>query len=69
MRKPVADLSPVIRSRRMLLLDGWTERRLQHAVDTDAMHLVRRGWYMENEEWTSLWPEERHRAHVIAVAR
>lgn len=69
MRKPVALLSPEIRSRRMLLRDGWTERRLQRAVTEDTLRLVRRGWYMSGEQWQALYPEERHRAHVIAAVR
>ncbi|PYD01736.1 hypothetical protein B4U78_004645 [Microbacterium esteraromaticum] len=69
MRKPIRDLAVEIRSRRMLLLDGWTERSLQQAVRAGRMHVIRRGWYVDTETWTSLWPEERHRAHVIAVVR
>ncbi|MFD5213154.1 hypothetical protein [Microbacterium sp. NPDC058345] len=69
MPKTVAALAPAIRSRRMLLLDGWTERSLQTAVASETLHVVRRGWYMAAEEWRELWPEERHRAHVIAVVR
>lgn len=30
---------------------------------------IRRGWYIASEDRQALWPEERHRAHVIAVAR
>ena len=33
------------------------------------LHLVRRGWYMRSEEWSRLWPEGAHLAHVLAVAR
>ena len=69
MRMPVTSLAPAIRSRRMLLIDGWTERGLRRAVAEDRMRLVRRGWYMAADEWRELWPEEQHRAHVIAVVR
>lgn len=69
MRKSVSELSLAIRSRRMLVLDGWTERSLRRAVEAGEMQVVRRGWYIGAEEWKELWTEERHRAHVIAVAR
>ncbi|MFE6997404.1 hypothetical protein ACFVAE_15670 [Microbacterium sp. NPDC057659] len=69
MRKSVAELAPLIRSRRMMLTDGWTERTLQSAVKTKRLHVVRRGWYIEGEEWNGFWPEERHRALVIAATR
>ncbi|MFC4139693.1 MULTISPECIES: hypothetical protein [unclassified Microbacterium] len=69
MRNSVLDLAPQIRSRRMMLLDGWTDRGLAEAVRAGALHQVRRGWYIGGEEWRSMWPEDRHRVHVIAVSR
>lgn len=65
----VADLSPLIRSRRDLLADAWTERGIDAAVRTPRLHQLRRGWYIGTDEWDDLWTEGRHLAQVIAVAR
>ncbi|WP_375385688.1 hypothetical protein [uncultured Microbacterium sp.] len=65
----VADLSPLIRSRTALLDTGWTERGIASAVARKTLSVVRRGWYMAADEHAALWPEGRHLAHVIAVAR
>ncbi|QTV79247.1 hypothetical protein [Microbacterium sp. NIBRBAC000506063] len=42
---------------------------LATALDAERLHQIRRGWYMAQDEWDELWAEDRHRAHVIAVAR
>ncbi len=62
-------LEPLVRSRADLLVNGWTDRRIAAAVRAGALHQFRRGWFIDADERRKLWEEERHRAHVIAVAR
>lgn len=62
-------LEPLVRSRRDLLVDGWTDRSLADAVAAGRLVLLRRGRYFVGDGWGALWPEEKHRAHVIAVDR
>lgn len=62
-------LSHHVRSRADLLVNGWTDRKIAGAVRDGALHQLRRGWFIDSEEREKLWEEERHRAHVIAVAR
>jgi len=62
-------LAQLVRSREDLILNGWTDRRIAAAVRSGALFHIRRGWYIDADERSALWPEEQHRAHVIAVAR
>ncbi|MFF3027397.1 MULTISPECIES: hypothetical protein [unclassified Microbacterium] len=62
-------LSHHVRSRADLLVNGWTDRKIAGAVRDGALHQLRRGWFIDSGEREKLWEEERHRAHVIAVAR
>ncbi|WP_309065470.1 hypothetical protein [Microbacterium sp.] len=62
-------LEQLVRSRADLLLSGWTERALAAAVRDGVLRHIRRGWYMAAEDWNALHPEQRHRAHTIAVMR
>lgn len=62
-------LEHLVRSRRDLMLNGWTDRSIADAVHRGELFHIRRGWYILAAERDGLWPEERHRAHVIAVAR
>ena len=64
-----ATLTQLVRSRADLLRDGWTDRRIAIAVQQRVLVPIRRGWFMHADEHATLWPEEKHRAHVIAVAR
>ena len=48
-----------------LAADGW----IAAAVRAGGLHLIRRGWFIDARERATLWEEEKHRAHVIAVAR
>lgn len=59
----------LVRSRGDLLMNGWTDRRIAAAVRRGALHQIRRGWFIAADERKALWEEERHRTHVIAVAR
>ena len=67
-RSPVV-LEQLVRSRENLVLNGWTDRSISAAVTTGAVIHLRRGWYMDAADHAALTSEERHRAHVIAVAR
>lgn len=58
-----------VRSRSDLINSGWTDRRIAAAIRDGALHQVRRGWFIDADERRALWEEEKHRAHVIAVAR
>lgn len=62
-------LADEVRSRADLINNGWTDRRIAAAVRAGALHLIRRGWFIDARERATLWEEEKHRAHVIAVAR
>ena len=62
-------LEHLVRSRRDLVLSGWTDRSIADAVRGGNLFHIRRGWYIPVEDREMLWPEGRHRAHVIAVAR
>jgi hypothetical protein len=62
-------LEHLVRSRNDLILNGWTDRGIAGAVRRGVLFRLRRGWYIGVEDRASLWPEDRHRAHVIAVAR
>ncbi len=62
-------LEHLVRSRNDLVLNGWTDRRIADAVRRGVLFRIRRGWYIAAGDYASLKPEERHRAHVIAVAR
>lgn len=54
-------------TREHLLSAGRNARQLSRDVAGGALHRVRRGWYLLGDQWRELWPESRHRAHVIAV--
>ncbi|MGW9157919.1 MULTISPECIES: hypothetical protein [unclassified Microbacterium] len=62
-------LSQLVRSRADLVLNGWTDRGIAAALQSGALFAIRRGWFMDAVEREPLWPEQRHHAHVIAVAR
>ncbi|WP_337005635.1 MULTISPECIES: hypothetical protein [unclassified Microbacterium] len=62
-------LTQLVRSRTDLLRNGWTDRRIAVGVQEVVLCPIRRGWFMDAAEHAALWPEEKHRAHVIAVAR
>lgn len=65
----VSELSPLVRSRSSLRDDGWSDRAISGAVDRGDLLLLRRGSFIEATDAELLWPEGRHLAHVIAVAR
>lgn len=66
---PAPVISQLVRSRAALALDGWTDRGIATAVADGTLVSLRRGWFMHSQEHEKLWPEQRHHAHVVAVAR
>lgn len=62
-------LTQLVRSRTDLLQNGWTDRRIAAAMRDGTLSLLRRGWFMDAADRAPLWPEQKHHAHVIAVAR
>lgn len=64
-----SELSSRLCSRERLLECGWTDRAISRAIADKRLHRVRRGWYVDHAFWAQLWPESKHLAHVIAVAR
>lgn len=65
----MSELAPKVHSRAALLDGGWTERKLTKSVRDGILHHIRRDAYVAADDWNSLWPEERHRMHVVAAAR
>jgi hypothetical protein len=66
---PAPVISQLVRSRAALALDGWTDRAIAAAARSGTLVSLRRGWFIHSREYDELWPEQRHHAHVIAVAR
>ena len=62
-------LAHLVRSRLDLLQNGWTDRGIAAAVKHGTLVALRRGWFMDAADRERLWAEQRHHAHVIAVAR
>lgn len=62
-------LAQLVRSRTDLLQNGWTDRRITASVRDGSLFAFRRGWFMAAADRNRLWPEQKHHAHVIAVAR
>ncbi|WP_230103349.1 hypothetical protein [Microbacterium sp. Bi121] len=59
----------MLKSRTALLDAGRTPRRLQEDERSGALVRVHRGWFVDAQAWTKLWPEGQHLLRVIAVAR
>ncbi|MCT9820872.1 hypothetical protein N3K63_11325 [Microbacterium sp. W1N] len=68
-RLSLTALGELLTSRRHLLAWGSTEREVAARVRAGEFVVVRRGWYVEQQAWAALWPEDRHRLHVLAVVR
>jgi hypothetical protein len=65
----LTELGHLLMDRRHLERSGWTPRTIRAASAGGRLHRVRRGWFIDRKEWDELWPESRHRAEVLAVAR
>ncbi|WP_217182656.1 type IV toxin-antitoxin system AbiEi family antitoxin domain-containing protein [Streptomyces sp. AC495_CC817] len=50
-----------------LLESGRSERSIRRAVEEGNLIVVRRGWYVEREDWDAIWPEGRHLLRVLSV--
>lgn len=64
----IAELVAALISRRDLDGNGTSSRSIRRDVTCGVLHEVRRGWFIDGALWAELWPESRHRAHVLAVA-
>ena len=63
----VAAVRRLLLRRDDLLLAGWQRAGIERAVAGGELRRLRRGWYIQDAHWRTLWPESRHRAHVVAV--
>ncbi len=59
----------MLRSTEQLRDAGISERSLRAAVLSGALHRVRPGWFVTEEQWGSLWPEGRQLMRLIAADR
>lgn len=64
----IPELRMLVHSRAELDAGGTGSRAIDRALADRTLIRIRRGWFIAAEEWTGLWPESRHRAHVLAVA-
>lgn len=70
MQKPSPrDLDGVVRLRRDLLADGYTDQQIRGLVRSGVLHRVRRGAYVSRELWDDCSTEDRHRIQSRAVLR
>lgn len=67
--KQQVDLTDVVRLRRELVAEGYTDHQLTMLVRRGVLHRVRRGAYVDRELWDRLTPADRHRVLARAVLR
>lgn len=63
------DLSGVVRLRRDLIRDGYTDRQIATSRRAGVLHRVRHGAYVDGDLWRSLSPADQHRVLARAVLR
>jgi hypothetical protein len=68
-RPPQPDLTNVVRLRRELIAEGFTDHQLAMLVRAGVLHRVRRGAYVDRALWDGLPPADRHRVLCRAVLR
>lgn len=68
-KPPQRDLTGVVRLRRDLLADGYTDQQIRSLVRSKVLHRVRRGAYVAGELWRECSVEDRHRIICRAVLR
>jgi hypothetical protein len=61
------DIRRLLLRRDQLVLDGWSDRRIEREAASGRLHRLRRGVYVDGAQWEGLWPASRHLAHVVAV--
>lgn len=66
---PPLHLDNVVRLRRELIEDGYTDHQLGRLVAAGVLHRVRHGAYAEAELWNSLDEADKHRVLCRAVLR
>jgi hypothetical protein len=68
-KPPEPDLDDVVRLRRELIADGYTDYQLNRLVAGGVLHRVRQGAYVDRGLWDTLSAEDRHRVLCRAVLR
>ncbi len=68
-KPPEPDLNHVVRLRRELLAEGFTDHQLSMMVVTGVLHRIRRGAYVDKPMWDVLSDADRHRVLCRAVLR
>lgn len=63
----ITEARGLLRTRVQLLDGGRTERGIATDLGAGTLRRVRRGWYVDADEWNRLWPESQHLLHVVAV--
>lgn len=66
---PQRDLTGVVRLRRDLLADGYTDQQIRGLVKAGALHRIRRGAYVNAQLWNDSSGEDQHRIRCRAVLR
>ena len=68
-KAPDPDLSNVVRLRRELVAEGFTDHQLNMMVKAGVLHRVRHGAYLDKALWDLLSAADRHRVLCRAVLR
>lgn len=66
MPRTLDSIAASVRTREDLIADGMSVRDLTRAVRDGHLVRIRRGWYALADDWTSWWPEDRHRALILS---
>ena len=64
----IPHLRSIIRERDQLDMRGWSDRAIRVAIKDGELRRLRRGHYIDGDEWGQLWPESQHLAEVVAAA-
>ena len=57
----------MLRTRSDLMNAGSTRAAIDADVAAGRLHRLRRGWYADGGQWADLWPQARHRAHLLVA--
>ncbi len=66
---PQRDLNGVVRLRRELLAQGYTDQQIRGLVKSGVLHRIRRGAFVSAELWNECSKEDQHRITCRAVLR
>ena len=65
----IPEVAAKVLSAEQLRMSGTSRSALREAVRSGALIRVHRGWYVAKVHWAAWYPEPRHAAQAIAVAR